>query len=168
MTASSNRLPVQTILCKFDNKIISEAVYQEIKRGGQVFFIHNRVRTIEQRCSQLREIMPDLRIEPAHGQMDGNELEHIMARFINGKVDVLVSTTIVESGVDIPNANTIIIERADMFSLAELYQLRGRVGRALEQASVCVFTDRQFFCYIRHCNGETFCNKKIYSTRCRV
>ena len=134
MTAPSNRLPVQTVLCKFDNTIISEAVYREAKRGGQIFFIHNRVKTIEQRCSQLRGEMPDLRIELAHGQMGDDELEHVMARFIDGKIDVLVSTTIVESGVDIPNANTIIIERADMFGLAELYQLRGRVGRWSRQA----------------------------------
>jgi len=134
MTAPSNRLPIQTILCKFDNDIISEAIYREVKRDGQVFFIHNRVKTIEQRCSQLRELMPDLRIESAHGQMNDYELEYIMAKFIDGKIDVLVSTTIVESGVDIPNANTIIIERADMFGLAELYQLRGRVGRWSRQA----------------------------------
>lgn len=139
MTAPSNRLPVQTILCKFDNDIISEAVYREVKRNGQVFFIHNRVKSIEQRCSQLREIMPDLRIESAHGQMEDDELEHIMARFIDGKINVLVSTTIVESGVDIPNANTIMIERADMFGLAELYQLRGRVGRWSRQAYAYLF-----------------------------
>lgn len=134
MTAPSNRLPIQTILCRFDNKIISEAIYKEVKRGGQVFFIHNRIKTIEQRCFQLRELMPDLRIELAHGQMGSEELEYIMARFIDGNIDVLVSTTIVESGVDIPNANTIVIERADMFGLAELYQLRGRVGRWFRQS----------------------------------
>jgi transcription-repair coupling factor (superfamily II helicase) len=134
MTAPNNRLPVQTILCLFDYNVIEKAILNEVKRGGQVFFLYNRVKTIENRCRELRKLMPEVKFSVAHGQMSGNELEEIMSMFIDGKIDVLVCTTIIESGVDIPNANTIIIERADRFGLAELYQLRGRVGRWSRQA----------------------------------
>ncbi len=134
MTAPNQRLPVQTSVCQFDDKIITQAIKQEIQRGGQVFFVHNRVKTIEARCSQLQELVPEASFGVGHGQMHEHELEDVMTSFIEGKTDVLVCTTIIESGVDIPNANTIIIERADRFGLAELYQLRGRVGRWSRQA----------------------------------
>lgn len=133
-TAPVNRLPIQTVLCKFDDDIIVKAITNEVKRNGQVFFIHNRVKSIDARAYYLRNLLPGIRIEVGHGQMDSDELERVMSNFIDGKVDVLLCSTIIESGVDIPNANTIIIERSDMFGLAELYQLRGRVGRWTKQA----------------------------------
>ncbi|MCP4180677.1 MAG: transcription-repair coupling factor [bacterium] len=134
MTAPNNRLPVQTMLCLFDFNIIKKAILNEVKRSGQVFYLYNRVKTIDRRCKELQELIPDVKFAVAHGQMNENELEEIMSQFIDGKIDVLICTTIIESGVDIPNANTIIIERADRFGLAELYQLRGRVGRWSRQA----------------------------------
>src|SRR5208282_3180343 len=103
-------------------------------RGGQVFFLHNRVMTIETMRSKLQSLVPSARIVVGHGQMDSDELEEAMTKFVNGEADVLLSTTIIESGLDIPNANTIIIDRADRFGLADLYQLRGRVGRAQHKA----------------------------------
>ncbi len=134
MTAPNERLPIQTMVCQFDEKIIVNAIIREIQRGGQVFYVHNRVKTIEARCKQLQELIPDAVFGIGHGQMHEHELENVMRKFIEGKIDVLVCTTIIESGVDIPNTNTIIIERADRFGLAELYQLRGRVGRWSRQA----------------------------------
>ncbi|MCF7790493.1 MAG: transcription-repair coupling factor [Victivallales bacterium] len=134
ITAPVERHPVQTMVCQFDNKIIKNAINREKRRGGQVFFLHNRVKTIERRYSRLKEEFPEVSFSIAHGQMPENELEEVMERFIMGKTDVLICTTIIESGVDIPNANTIIVERSDRFGLAELYQLRGRVGRWTRQA----------------------------------
>ncbi len=134
MTAPNNRLPVQTMLCLFDFNVIKKAILNEVKRGGQVFYLYNRVKTIDRRCKELQELIPEVKFAVAHGQMHEKELEEIMSLFIDGKIDVLICTTIIESGVDIPNANTIIIERADRFGLAELYQLRGRVGRWSRQA----------------------------------
>ncbi len=134
VTAPQKRLPVKTVVTKFDDLVIGNAIEKEVQRGGQVFFLHNRVRTIHSMCVKLQKLVPDAKIAVGHGQMDERELEVVMGRFIEGKIDVLVSTTIVESGVDIPNANTIIIDRADRFGLAELYQLRGRVGRWTRQA----------------------------------
>ena len=134
MTAPGLRLPIQTIVVQYDEKFITESIRKEIKRGGQVFYIHNRVKTIQDTADKLQRMMPEVRFATGHGQMDEDELELVMAEFLSGKVDVLVCTTIIESGLDIPNANTIIIERADRFGLAELYQLRGRVGRWNRQA----------------------------------
>jgi transcription-repair coupling factor (superfamily II helicase) len=134
MTAPNERLPVQTVVCQLDEKIIINAILHEIQRGGQVFYVHNRVKTIESKCRQLMELVPEAIFGIGHGQMHEHDLEEIMAKFIEGKINVLVCTTIIESGVDIPNANTIIIERADRFGLADLYQLRGRVGRWSKQA----------------------------------
>ena len=134
MTAPNERLPVQTNICQFDEKIIVNAITREIQRGGQVFCVHNRVNTIEARCKHLQKLVPNAVFGVGHGQMHEHELEEVMGKFIEGKIDVLVCTTIIESGVDIPNANTIIIERADRFGLAALYQLRGRVGRWSKQA----------------------------------
>ncbi len=133
-TAPTNRHPIQTIVKTYDEKLVVEAVRHEIRRGGQVFYLHNRVQTIDLVAQQLRSLMPDLTIGVGHGQMDSDELEELMTEFVAGRYQVLVCTTIIESGLDIPNCNTIIIEGADRFGLSQLYQLRGRVGRFKHQA----------------------------------
>ncbi|MBO7146709.1 MAG: transcription-repair coupling factor [Lentisphaeria bacterium] len=134
MSAPVQRLPVQTVVSQYDDNLVVAAISRELQRGGQVYYLHNRVQTIEETATHLRLLFPDARIDVGHGQMDEHVLEEVMSRFIEGKTDILVSTTIIESGLDIPNANTILIERADRFGLAELYQLRGRVGRWRRQA----------------------------------
>jgi transcription-repair coupling factor (superfamily II helicase) len=133
-TPPPNRLPVETVICGYDERVIRDAIQRELKRNGQVYFLHNRVQTIDRIADRIRVLCPGARIEIGHGQMDENDLEEVMDRFVSGKVDVLISTTIIESGLDIPNANTMIIDRADRFGLADLYQLRGRVGRAQHKA----------------------------------
>jgi transcription-repair coupling factor (superfamily II helicase) len=133
-TPPHDRLPVETIVTAYDERVIRDAIQREINRGGQVFFLHNRVMTIETMAEKLRGLLPDARIVVGHGQMHSDDLEEVMTRFVNGEADVLLSTTIIESGLDIPNANTIIIDRADRFGLSDLYQLRGRVGRYKHQA----------------------------------
>jgi len=133
-TPPQDRLPVETIVEHYDDRVIRDAIRREIERGGQVFFLHNRVTTIEVMRSKLQLLVPSARIVVGHGQMSGDELEDVMTKFVNGEADVLLSTTIIESGLDIPNANTIIIDRADRFGLSQLYQLRGRVGRYKHQA----------------------------------
>lgn len=133
-TAPSNRHPIQTIVKTYDEKIVTDAIHHEIRRGGQVFYLHNRVMTIEAVAARLRELLPDVSIAVGHGQMEGDELERVMTDFVAGQQQVLVCTTIIESGLDIPNCNTIIIEGADRFGLSQLYQLRGRVGRFKHQA----------------------------------
>jgi transcription-repair coupling factor (superfamily II helicase) len=133
-TPPQDRLPVETIVTQYDERTVRDAIQRELNRGGQVFYLHNRVMDIEEAGQRLRALVPQARIGIGHGQMDGDELEEVMAGFINGKTDVLLSTTIIESGLDIPNANTIIIDRADRFGLSDLYQLRGRVGRYKHQA----------------------------------
>ena len=139
MTPPSKRLPVRTFVSKEDDSIAKKAIKKEVSRGGQVYYLHNRVKTIHQRSITLANLIPDAKFAVAHGQMDERELEAIMAQFLDGKIDVLVCTTIIESGLDIPNANTIIIDRADRFGLSELYQLRGRVGRWHRQAFSYLF-----------------------------
>jgi transcription-repair coupling factor (superfamily II helicase) len=133
-TPPHDRLPVETIVVQYDERVIRDAIQRELNRGGQVFFLHNRVMTIETMRSKLQTLVPLARIVVGHGQMESDELEEVMAKFVNGEADVLLSTTIIESGLDIPNANTIIIDRADRFGLSDLYQLRGRVGRYKHQA----------------------------------
>ncbi|MBO7391046.1 MAG: transcription-repair coupling factor, partial [Verrucomicrobia bacterium] len=133
-TPPQERLPVKTTVCQYDERVIRDAIQRELNRQGQVFFLHNRVTTIETMERKLHELVPHARIAVGHGQMETEELEKVMASFVNGEVDILLSTTIIESGLDIPNANTIIIDRADRFGLSELYQLRGRVGRYRNQA----------------------------------
>jgi transcription-repair coupling factor (superfamily II helicase) len=133
-TPPHDRLPVETIATPYDERTIRDAIRRELDRGGQVFFLHNRVTTIETMRSKLQSLVPEARIVVGHGQMEADELEAVMTKFVNGEADVLLSTTIIESGLDIPNANTIIIDRADRFGLSELYQLRGRVGRYKHQA----------------------------------
>jgi transcription-repair coupling factor (superfamily II helicase) len=142
-TPPLNRLPVETVVCGYDERIIRDAINREIERQGQVFFLHNRVQTIERMRDKIADLCPDAKIDIGHGQMDSDELEAVMARFVAGKIDVLVCTTIVESGLDIPNANTIIIDRADRFGLADLYQLRGRVGRAEHKAYAYLLLPRE-------------------------
>src|SRR5690554_1145611 len=131
-TPPPNRQPVTTELHTFNEEIIRDAVSSELKRGGQVFFVHNRVSDIHQVANVIYKLVPDARIAVAHGQMEGPKLEKVMLKFIEGSYDVLVSTNIIESGLDIPNANTIIINRAHTFGLSDLHQMRGRVeiGRA--------------------------------------
>jgi transcription-repair coupling factor (superfamily II helicase) len=133
-TAPTNRHPIQTIVKTYDEKIVVDAIHHEIRRGGQVFYLHNRVQTIDIVASQLRKLLPNVTIGIGHGKMNADELEEMMTEFVAGRYQVLVCTTIIESGLDIPNCNTIIIEGADRFGLSQLYQLRGRVGRFKHQA----------------------------------
>jgi transcription-repair coupling factor (superfamily II helicase) len=137
-TPPPNRYPIVTELHSFNEDIIREAIYYEVSRGGQVFFIHNRIQNISQVEDLVNRICPDVKTVVAHGRMEGQKLERIMLDFIEGDYDVLVSTTIIESGLDIPNANTIIINQAHHFGLSDLHQLRGRVGRS----------NRKAFCYL--------------------
>lgn len=137
-TPPPNRQPVTTELLAYDEEAIRDAVSHEIKRGGQIFFVHNRVSDIESLANMIYKLVPDARIGIAHGQMEGDKLEKVMVRFIEGAYDVLVSTNIIESGLDIPNANTIIINQAHTFGLSDLHQMRGRVGRSNKKA----------FCYL--------------------
>lgn len=133
-TAPVDRLPTRTFVCKPSNDLITKAVQAEIDRGGQVFFIHNRVQSIYGVCDELRALLPKVRIRVAHGQMDEQELEKVMVAFLKHEIDVLVCTTIIESGIDIPRANTMFIDKANTYGLSQLYQLRGRVGRSKERA----------------------------------
>ncbi len=141
-TPPPNKQAVQTQICPYDERVIKQAVDAEIERGGQVFFLHNRVISIENIASRIRALCPTARVIIGHGQMDEELLEDVMHKFVDGDADVLVCTTIIESGVDIPNANTIIIDRADRFGLADLYQLRGRVGRGGTQAHAYLLLPR--------------------------
>ena len=134
LSAPVRRMPVQTMIVQDEPAVVRNAVARELQRGGQVYFVHNRVKGIQDAAGKLQEMFPQARIGIGHGQMAEEELEDVMSRFIENKIDILVCTTIIESGLDIPNANTIIIDRADRFGLAELYQLRGRVGRWTRQA----------------------------------
>jgi transcription-repair coupling factor (superfamily II helicase) len=142
-TPPPNRLPVETVVSAYDERIIRAAIDRELERQGQVFFLHNRVASIERVRDRIVHLCPQARVEIGHGQMDADELEAVMARFIAGKIDVLVCTTIIESGLDIPNANTIVIDRADQFGLADLYQLRGRVGRGEHKAYAYLLLPRE-------------------------
>jgi transcription-repair coupling factor (superfamily II helicase) len=133
-TAPADRLPVQTYVGESHDSLLRQAILRELDRGGQIFFVHNRVQTINNAYLRLTHLVPEARIAIGHGQMSERELEDVMVNFVNGEIDVLLSTIIIESGLDIPNANTLIVERADQFGLAQLYQLRGRVGRAVRRA----------------------------------
>ena len=135
-----NRKPVQTYVLEYDKEVIREAITKELERKGQVFYLFNNVEKIMQKADEVSKLVPEARVAYAHGQMTGNEIEDIMEEFVEGKIDILVCTTILESGIDIPNANTIIVENADRMGLAQLYQIRGRVGRS----------DRQGYAYITY------------------
>src|SRR3990172_8423285 len=128
-TPPEERLPIITHVGPYSTRLVRQAVLREMERGGQVFFVHNRVQTIQAMRSHLEKLVPEARLSVAHGQMPENELSERMESFAEGDIDILLSTSIIESGLDIPNANTLIVDRADTFGLAQLYQLRGRVGR---------------------------------------
>lgn len=142
-TPPEERLPIKTYISEFDERLIREAILREVDRGGQVYFVHNRVQRIEYVARRLRQMVPEAEIAVAHGQMPEHELEQVMLDFVNGRIDVLVCTTIIESGLDIPNVNTIIIHQADKLGLAQLYQLRGRVGRGASLAYAYLIYDRK-------------------------
>ncbi|HEY8764845.1 MAG TPA: transcription-repair coupling factor [Solirubrobacteraceae bacterium] len=133
-TPPEGRRPVKTYVGEYDEELVRGALEREHRRGGQAFFLHNRVETIDETAERLRGVCPSMRFEVAHGQMDERQLEQRMLRFLRGDADVLVCTSIIESGIDIPQANTLIVERSDVFGLAQLYQIRGRVGRSRERA----------------------------------
>jgi transcription-repair coupling factor (superfamily II helicase) len=139
-TPPRNRLPIATEITQWNDDLIRDAVLREVQHGGQVYFVHDRVQNIEEVSQRLREILPGVRIRHAHGQMHAHELENVMMGFLEKQFDLLVATKIIESGLDIPNVNTIIINRADRFGMAELYQLRGRVGRSNVQAYAYLLT----------------------------
>ena len=139
-TPPLDRQAIQVILARFGKRVIREAVMKELERGGQVFFVQNRVAGIERMAAYIQNLIPLARIGVAHGQMKEGEIEEVMAKFVAGELNVLVTTTIIESGIDIPNANTIIINRADRFGLAELYQIKGRVGRSRQKAYAYLLT----------------------------
>jgi len=133
-TPPEGRRPVKTYVGEYDEELVKQALRREKERGGQAFFLHNRVETIDETAERLRALCPDMTFEVAHGQLDEQQLEQRMLSFLRGESDVLVATSIIESGIDIPQANTLIVERADMFGLSQLYQIRGRVGRSKERA----------------------------------
>ena len=135
-----NRRPVQTYVLEYDAEVVKEAITKELERNGQVFYLYNNVENIAKKAMDIDELVPEAKVEFAHGKMTGREIEDIMERFINGEINVLICTTILESGIDIPNANTIIVENADRLGLAQLYQIRGRVGRS----------DRQAYAYVTY------------------
>src|SRR5207247_5172989 len=128
-TPPEERLPIVTNVGPYSPKLVRQAILRELERGGQVFFVHNRVNTIDAMKMHINQLVPEARVDVGHGQMPETQLASVMHRFNAGDTDVLLSTTIIESGLDIPNANTLIVDRADTFGLAQLYQLRGRVGR---------------------------------------
>jgi len=133
-TPPEGRRPVKTYVGEYDEDLVKQALEREHRRGGQAFFLHNRVETIDETAERLRALCPEMRFEVGHGQLDADELEQRMLSFLRGDADVLVATSIIESGIDIPQANTLVVERADVFGLAQLYQIRGRVGRSRERA----------------------------------
>ena len=135
-----NRRPVQTYVLEYDSEVVKEAITKELERGGQVYYLYNNVENISKKSLDISELVPEAKVDFAHGKMTGREIEDIMERFIKGEINVLVCTTILESGIDIPNANTIIVENADRLGLAQLYQIRGRVGRS----------DRQAYAYVTY------------------
>lgn len=143
MTPPVERKPVKTIIAEINDDLIRQAILREIERGGQVYFLHNRVQTIEKMAHHIQKLVPEAKVIFGHGQMKDSELESVMCKLLEKKCDVLVSTTIIESGLDNPDANTMIIDRADRFGLAELYQLRGRVGRYHHQAYCYLLLPRQ-------------------------
>jgi len=142
-TAPPGRHPIETFVDEYDDFLIARAIRREAERGGQVFFLHNRIDSLRDTRLKLERLVPELLVETAHGQMEAQELEDVMRRFIHGGFHVLVSTTIIENGIDIPNVNTIIIDRADMYGVSQLYQLRGRVGRSDRVAYAYLFYPEQ-------------------------
>ena len=142
-TPPEERLPIVTHVGPYSPKLVRQAILRELERGGQIFFVHNRVNTIEAMKAHLNQLVPEARVDIGHGQMNETQLASVMHRFNMGEIDILLSTTIIESGLDIPNANTLIVDRADTFGLAQLYQLRGRVGRGAARAYSYFFRHRK-------------------------
>ncbi len=138
-TPPEERLPISTHVGPYSPRLVRQAILRELERGGQIFFVHNRVHTIDAMRAHLQKLVPEARVDVGHGQMPEGELSAVMHRFTSGEIDILLSTTIIESGLDIPNANTLIVDRADTFGLAQLYQLRGRVGRGAMRAYAYFF-----------------------------
>jgi transcription-repair coupling factor (superfamily II helicase) len=138
-TPPEYRYPIKTYISPLDDALVAEAIHKELQRGGQIFFVHNNIRTIWAMARHLQDLVPTVRIGVAHGRLEDEELEKAMLRFLHHEIDLLVCTTIIESGLDFPSANTILINRADKFGLSQIYQLRGRVGRADEQAYAYLF-----------------------------
>ncbi len=143
-TPPEERLPIVTTVTEYNEQLIRKAILREMDRGGQVFYVYNRVMGIEQKANRVRNILPEVAVGVAHGQMSPRQLERVMVGFVSGEYDVLVSTTIIENGIDMPNVNTIIIDRADRLGLAQLYQLRGRVGRGAVQAHAYLLTPKHY------------------------
>ena len=137
-TPPRDRMPIFTNVIQWTDQLLAEALQRELDRGGQAFFLHNRIDTIYTVAEEIRELIPEARIGIAHGQMAGGELDKIMRVFVDGGIDILVCSSIIENGLDVPNANTLIVDRADRFGLSQLYQIRGRVGRS----------DRRAYCYL--------------------
>ena len=154
-TAPRERQPIETVIDQFSVKMVADAIRRELERGGQVFYLHNRIEDLEDIARMIRQEVPYAIVECAHGQMEAEELEDVMHRFVYEGVQVLISTTIIENGIDIPNVNTIIIDEADRFGLSQLYQLRGRVGRS----------DRQAFCYLLYKDRSMLNNDAIRRLR---
>jgi transcription-repair coupling factor (superfamily II helicase) len=144
-TPPVDRMAVTTRVCRFDGDLIRQAIVRELNRNGQVFFVHNRVHNIQSMADRIQRIVPEARIGIGHGQMAGHELEEVMVKFVNREIDIFVCTTIIESGIDIPNANTIFINDAENYGLADLHQLRGRVGRYKHKA----------YCYLLLAEGKS-------------
>jgi len=137
-TPPRDRMPIFTNVLPWTDQLLAEALHRELDRGGQAFFLHNRIDTIYTIAEELHALVPEARIDVAHGQMSGKDLDEVMRAFVDGEVDILVCSSIIENGLDVPNANTLIVDRADRFGLAQLYQIRGRVGRS----------DRRAYCYL--------------------
>ena len=156
--APSQRIPIQTYVCEYNEEMVREAIVRELSRGGQVYYVYNRVNTIEDMTAFIQNLVPEANVTSAHGQMREHELEKIMYEFINGEIDVLVSTTIIETGLDISNANTMIIHDSDQMGLSQLYQLRGRVGRSNRVAYA-------FFMYQRNKMLKEVAEKRLQAIR---
>ncbi|MDW8366202.1 MAG: TRCF domain-containing protein, partial [Abditibacteriales bacterium] len=137
------RMPIRTYVMRFNEGVARQAMQRELERGGQVFYLYNRVQDIQRVAERVRKLLPHARVAIAHGQMNEDKLEEVMMDFFDGKVDVLVCTTIIENGLDVPNANTLIVERAELLGLAQMYQLRGRIGRSHRQAYAYFFFSAQ-------------------------
>ena len=156
--APGERLPIQTYVCEYNEEMVREAIVRELSRGGQVYYVYNRVNTIADVAMSIQQLVPEANVSFAHGQMKEQELEKIMYNFINGEIDVLVSTTIIETGMDISNVNTMIIDDADQMGLSQLYQLRGRVGRSSRVAYA-------FFMYKRDKILKEIAEKRLQTIR---
>src|SRR5690606_12903343 len=139
-TPPADRQPILTYVGEYDERAVAEAIRRELLREGQVFFVHNRVQDIDVVAADIRELVPEARVAVAHGQMDEGSLEKVVLDFWEGEFDVLVCTTIIESGIDMPTVNTLVVDRADLLGLGQLHQLRGRVGRAGTRAYAYLFT----------------------------